>query len=75
MKWNKVPIDLKDIPALTESLRKDCQAGAPILENMRCAFKLKDEAIIHLYTVFDWIDAKIDPEKIEKYYIYQPLNG
>jgi len=75
MKWKKTPINLKDVDTLSAQLAEACKQAQDGLDDMKCLFKKKNDTILYLYTIFDWIDAKIPAEAIENFILYQPLNG
>ena len=74
MKFQKQPIELKNLPALNIQFRAAIASANSALENMRCAFKIKDSAVIYMYTIFDWLDAKIPLDTVESYSIYRPID-
>lgn len=50
------------------------KTGNPIVEQMRCCYTLKDEEkIIHIRTLFDFLDTSIAPEKFEKLILSQMI--
>ena len=50
------------------------KTGNPVAEQIRCCYTLKDEEkIIHIQTLFDFLDASIAPEKIEKLILSQMI--
>lgn len=74
MKYNKKVISLEDLNTFNTSLKQGIQDANPSIEFTRCCFKIKDNPIIYYYTAFDWIDANIDLNKIEKFIVYQLFN-
>lgn len=74
MKYNKKVISLEDLNTFNTSLKQAVQGANPSIEFTRCCFKIKDNSIIYYYTAFDWIDANIDLNKIEKFIVYQLFN-
>lgn len=74
MKFQKQPIELKNLPALNVQFCAAITLANSALENMRCAFKIKDSAVIYMYTIFDWLDAKIPLDTIESFSIYRQID-
>ena len=74
MKFQKQPIELKNLPALNVQFCAAITSANSALENMRCVFKVKDSAVIYMYTVFDWLDAKIPLDTVESYSIYRLID-
>ena len=74
MKWDKKFIDVQELPMVNLRLAQALKEGQGSLDTMRCVFKRKEDSVLYMYTVFDWIDAKISPTELEKFAIYQPFN-
>ena len=67
-------ISLADLPKLNVQLRQAVVTANPMVEQMRCCFKIKDDTLIYYYTIFDWLDANFDLSSIEKFILYRPFN-
>ena len=51
------------------------KTGNPLAEQLRCCYILKDEEkIIHIQTLFDFLDTHIAPEKFEKLVLSQMVS-
>ena len=72
--WNKIPIDLSQIESINENFLLMIRAANPIVENIRLVLKLKDDPIIYVYPLLDWVDQKIDVNQIDKLIGYQLFN-
>lgn len=72
----EIPID--NVGTVLQQLVQACKAGDPGLENMRCAYILKEDPLIYVYNIFDLIDnlvkKPLDLNTVEKFYIYRPLS-
>lgn len=67
-------IALEDIPQIYVQGTALVKSGNPLAEQMRCCYVLKDEEkIIHIQTLFDFLDASIAPEKFEKLVLSQMI--
>lgn len=67
-------ISLTDLPALNAQFKQAITTANPVIEQMRCCFKIKDDTLIYYYTIFDWLDANFDLSLIEKFVLYRPFN-
>ena len=70
MHWNKKEIAIKDIPGLISTFQNLVKAGNPNIETFRCLYKLEDEVIYHMLTVFDFMD-NLPTETITTFILYQ----
>ena len=70
MKREKKDIELKDVPALFMQCQMLVKAADPIVEKITCAFKYKDDSVIYMYPLLDWLDLPQEREYI-KFTIYQ----
>lgn len=72
----EIPID--NVGTVLQQLVQACKSGDPGLENMRCAYILKEDSLIHVYNIFDLLDnlvkKPLDLNTVEKFYIYRPLS-
>ena len=74
VQWNKIPIDLSQIEIMNENFLLMIRAANPVVENIRLVLKLKDDPIIYVYPLLDWVDQKIDVNQIDKLIGYQLFN-
>ena len=73
MKWCKTDIPLVNVEQLVKTIEASVKNGDPKLELLRCVYKLKDEAIIHMLMPYDFLDAKVDLSQIIQFKLYQAL--
>ena len=71
-KMTHIPAD--KISFVISQLDKDVRNGNPALDNMRCIYIEEDSNIIHLLSVFDFIDLNPRP-KIKSLMISQVLEN
>lgn len=69
MKWIKREIKSEDIGAIATQGMAMAKAGNPLVEQLRCVFTLKDDKIIYMIPLLDYIDNP--PENITKFYLCQ----
>ena len=74
MPYKIIPITNEKIPLVISQLDKDVKNGNPALDNMRCIYTEEDSNIIHLLSVFDFIDLNPRP-KIKSLMISQVLEN
>lgn len=72
--WNKIPIDLSQIESINKNFLLMIRTANPVMENIRLVLKLKDDPIIYVYPLLDWVDQKIDVNQIDKLIGYQLFN-
>lgn len=68
----KKQIELNDLPALKKAFLDQVHAGTEGLENFMCSFKFKDDVLIYLYPVLEWLDMESPIENLEMFNLYQP---
>ena len=68
----KKKIELQDLPAFKNVFSMQVQQGIEGLDNLMCSFKIKDDPLIYLFPIFDWLDLKIPLENFEFFNFYQP---
>ena len=54
--WKIRHIPSKDIPSMIEQFNIQVKEGNPVLELMRCIYKIDNSNIIYLSTLFDFLD-------------------
>ena len=78
MNQQRQEIPIENIGTVLQQLVQACKAGDSGLENMRCAYILKEDPLIHVYNIFDLLDnlvkKPLDLNTVEKFYIYRPLS-
>ena len=70
MSWTKTEVELQNIPAVIMQFQGMIKNGDDNIEKLRCYYKLENEVICHLSTVFDFLD-NFPEEKIVKFSVYQ----
>lgn len=68
----KKRIELKDLLAFKNVVSIKVQNGEEGLDNLMCSFKIKDDSLIYLYPILDWLDLKIPLDNFEFFNLYQP---
>jgi len=68
----KKKIELQDLPAFKNVFSMQVQQGVEGLDNLMCSFKIKDDPLIYLFPILDWLDLKIPLENFEFFNFYQP---
>lgn len=74
MERAKKVIEIKDIPALFSQCKTAIKAGIQTTEFLTCVFQYKDDPVIYMYSVFDWIDLPQDKEYIS-FSLYQMVKN
>lgn len=69
MSWVKQEIKLEDIGAIATQGMIMAKAGNPLVEQLRCVYTLKDDEILYMIPLLDYIDNP--PENITKFYLCQ----
>ena len=76
MKWTKHKVD--DVDKFAADYIKVIRKGEAQLEHMYCVFKFKDNEILQMFSIFDFIDGYtqhvITKDNVIKLYTYQPFN-
>ena len=68
----KKKIELQDLPAFKNVFSMQVQQGVEGLDNLMCSFKIKDDPLIYLFPILDWLDLKIPLGNFEFFNFYQP---
>lgn len=74
MEWKKLQIPIENIPICMAQLKKNITDGNPIIEDMRCVFRTKDDTIVHTLMPYDFVDLDPKPE-IAQFYLYQAFRN
>jgi hypothetical protein len=65
-------IELEDLPAFKNVFSIKVRNGEDGLDNLMCSFKIKDDPLIYLYPILNWLDLKIPLDNFEFFNFYQP---
>jgi len=68
----KKVIELEDLPTFKNVFSIKVRNGEDGLDNLMCSFKIKDDPLIYLYPILDWLDLKIPLDNFEFFNFYQP---
>lgn len=74
MKRKKTEIKLEDIPAFLTQAKQMVKDTNPLVEQLTCVFKYKDESVIYMYPLLDWIDLSQDKPYVS-FHLYQMVNN
>lgn len=78
MKWIKHKVEIDKIDKFVTDYIVVIKNAAANLEHLYCVFQYKDDPIIHMTSIFDFIDKYSIIKSIgtiEKFYSYQVLNS
>lgn len=67
-----IPIELKDLSALKNTLLEKARLGAQGLDKCCCSFKIKDNPLNYIYPILDWLEMETPLEDFEFFNFYQP---
>lgn len=68
----KTRIESKDLLTFKNAVSIKVQNGEDGLDSLMCSFKIKDDPLIYLYPILDWLDLKITLDNFEFFNFYQP---
>ena len=78
MTWDKRIINIDNLDTFYNVYKQMIKKGDTKLEHLYCIFLVKDCNVIHIHSIFDFIDSctakTITKETLTKLYIYQPFN-
>lgn len=72
MKWQKHPIELKDVPAFIVQANAMVKAANPVVEQIHCVYTLENNTLIYNYPLLDFL-REVPTEKFTSFIIYQKV--
>lgn len=77
MNWQRKLIEVNNLPVLRAQFEAQIKTANPDIEKIKCIFGYKDENIVYVYTVFEFLDKYqtiTSQGALEKFYLYQLID-
>ena len=75
MNWIIRHIQIRHLPDVIQRFKKDIENGNTEIENIRCIYQTDNSTIIHMLSIFDFLDLNIEESTIRTFALCQVIKN